>query len=194
MELLRPLVLVGMMGAGKSTVGIRLARALKVTFTDMDHAIEEATGFSISDIFASYGEPTFRELELKTAQYLLSKPPHIIASGGGAFAQPAIRELMNREAITLWLAAPIEVLLERVSRRDTRPLLQTGDKGEILESLMRAREPFYREAQLAIDSDTGPHEMVVQRILHTLKNLEPPVISGNIDALIASLEAKHGHE
>lgn len=191
MSLLRPVVLVGMMGAGKSTVGIRLARALRVPFTDMDHAIEEATGFSISDIFASYGEPTFRELEMKTAEYLLSKPPHIIASGGGAFAQPHIRELMNREAVTLWLAAPIDVLVERVSRRDTRPLLQTGDKGEILKDLMRKREPFYREAQLAVDSDTGPHETVVERILRTLQTHAPDTLSGNVDGLIASLEAKH---
>lgn len=192
MSLLRPVVLVGMMGAGKSTVGIRLARALRVPFTDMDHAIEEATGFSISDIFASYGEPTFRELEMKTAEYLLSKPPHIIASGGGAFAQDHIRELMNREAVTLWLAAPIDVLVERVSRRDTRPLLQTGDKGEILKDLMRKREPYYREAQLAVDSDTGPHETVVERILRTLQENTPDALSGNVEGLIASLEAKHG--
>jgi shikimate kinase len=168
MVLDRPIVLVGMMGAGKTTIGWRLAKRLGIGFCDMDRAIEEATGLSVSDIFASHGEAKFRELELMTAEFLLNQPPQVIATGGGAFAEASIRELMNSRALTVWLSAPVDVLLERVSRRDTRPLLRTGDKESILRNLMEKRAPYYAEAHLTVDSTSGAHELVVESILRAL--------------------------
>lgn len=167
--LAKPLVLVGLMGAGKSTIGRRLATHLGVPFVDADVEIVEAAGCSISDIFESYGEAIFRDLEQRVMLRLVTQGACVIATGGGAFIQPAIREAVAAHATSVWLKAELPVLLERVSRRDSRPLLKTGDKGEILQKLMEERYPIYAQADIAIDSNAGPHESVVEDILSALK-------------------------
>ena len=172
LKLAKPVVLVGLMGAGKSTIGRRLAQALGLTFTDADHEIVEAAGCSISDIFAIYGETIFRDLEQRVLLRLAGSEPCVIATGGGAFINPAIREAIKDKAISVWLKADLDVLVERTSRRDTRPLLKTGDKGAILKKLMEERYPIYAEADITIDSNAGAHEIVVERIVAALKSVE----------------------
>lgn len=168
-QLDKPVVLVGLMGAGKSTVGKRLAGALGVEFIDSDNEIAQAAGCSISDIFETYGESMFRDLEKRVLTRLLSNPPCIIATGGGAFVNPEIREQIKSRTLSIWLRAGLDVLVERVSRRDTRPLLKTGDKNEILKRLIDERYPVYEEADIVIDSSVGPHEAVVNDILKALE-------------------------
>jgi len=169
MKLSKPVVLVGLMGAGKSTVGRRLAASLGTTFVDSDQEIVEAAGCSISDIFEIYGEEIFRDLEQRIVSRLLSGKPCIIATGGGAYMQAPIREEIAAKGISIWLRAELDVLLERVSRRDTRPLLKTGDKGEIMKKLMEERYPIYAQADLTIDSNIGPHDAVVEDIVRALQ-------------------------
>lgn len=161
----RHLVLVGLMGAGKTTIGKRLAQSVNVEFVDADNEIAEAAGCSISDIFELYGENIFRDLEKRVMMRLLSSPPSIIATGGGAFINSTIREAVKQDGISVWLKADLEILLERVSRRDTRPLLRTGDKKVILSRLMDERYPVYEEADIVIDSSSGSHEDVVEHII-----------------------------
>lgn len=160
----RPVVLVGLMGAGKSTVGRRLARDIGLDFVDSDQEIAEAAGCSIADIFEIYGETIFRDLEKRVILRLVSGDPAVVATGGGAFMNAEIREAVKRQSISVWLKADLDVLVERVSRRDTRPLLQKGDKRATLERLMSERHPFYAEADITIESDEGAHEKVVSRI------------------------------
>lgn len=168
-KLHKPVVLVGLMGAGKSTIGRRLASALGVSFIDSDNEISEAAGCSISDIFEIYGEDIFRDLEQRILLRLVSGEPCVIATGGGAFIQPAIRQSIKEKALSVWLRAELDVLVERVSRRDTRPLLKTGDKGTILSKLMEDRYPIYAEADITIDSNIGPHDTVVDDIVRALQ-------------------------
>lgn len=168
LSLSRPVVLVGLMGAGKSTVGRRLASTLSLPFVDSDTEIAEAAGCSISDIFESYGEAIFRDLEKRVLLRLLSGEPCVIATGGGAFMNADIRAAIAERGISVWLKADLEVLVERVSRRDTRPLLRTGDKGEILSRLMGERYPVYAQADICIDSNAGLHEQVVEQIVEAL--------------------------
>lgn len=168
LHLTKPIVLVGLMGAGKSTIGRRLSATLGLPFIDSDNEIAEAAGCSISDIFESYGEAIFRDLEQRVMLRLMSSAPCIIATGGGAFINPEIRAAIKDKAVSIWLKADLEVLLERVSRRDTRPLLKTGDKGEILTRLMTERYPIYAEANIVIDSNAGLHEAVVDHIVAAL--------------------------
>lgn len=165
----KPIVLVGLMGAGKSTVGKRLANALGVDFVDSDNEIAEAAGCSISEIFETYGESMFRDLETRVLMRLLSSSPCVIATGGGAFINEEIRHEIKARTLSIWLRADLEVLVERVSRRDTRPLLKTGDKREILQRLMDERYPIYTQADITIDSNSGPHDTVVVDILQMLE-------------------------
>jgi shikimate kinase len=165
----KPLVLIGLMGAGKTTIGRRLASALSLNFVDSDHEIVEAAGCSIADIFEIYGEPIFRDLEQRVLLRLIGSQPCIIATGGGAFMNPAIRAAIKEKALSLWLKADLDILLERVSRRDTRPLLKTGDKGTILGKLMEERYPIYAEADIVIDSNAGLHETIVEKAIAALK-------------------------
>ncbi len=169
-KLTKPLVLVGLMGAGKTTIGRRLSTALGLNFIDSDHEIVEAAGCSISDIFEMYGEEIFRDLEKRVLLRLVSNEPCVIATGGGAFIQPAIRELIQQKATSIWLRAELPILIERVSRRDTRPLLKTGDKGDILGKLMEERYPIYATADITIDSNAGSHESVVDDIINALQS------------------------
>jgi shikimate kinase len=164
----RSIVLVGLMGAGKSTVGRRLAAALSLPFHDADNEIERAAGCSIADFFERYGEPAFREGERRVIARLLEGPRHVLATGGGAFMDPATRDVIGRLGISIWLRAELDLLMARVSRRQTRPLLKTADPRGTMERLMRERYPVYAHADITIESSGGPHDTVVQAILEKL--------------------------
>ena len=154
------------MGAGKTSIGRRLAKALGAHFADADEEIVAAAGLSIPDIFALYGEPRFRELERRVIARLLDGDPMVLALGGGAFVDPQTRARVAARAVSVWLRADLETLLARTSRkRGTRPLLERGDPREILAGLMRDRYPIYGEADHTVDSHVEPHESVVERIL-----------------------------
>jgi shikimate kinase len=161
----RPIVLVGLMGAGKSTVGRRLARRLGLTFVDSDTEIEEATGTTTSDLFARYGENACRDGERRLVARLIDGTVRVIATGGGAFVDPRTRQLLNERAITVWLDAPVEVLAERTGRRDSRPLLRGGNRSATLARLSEQREPMYAEAHIHIRSGDGAHSHVVEAII-----------------------------
>jgi shikimate kinase len=190
-QLNKSIVLVGLMGAGKSTVGRRLAKALHTDFFDSDTEIEQAAGMPISEIFSVYGEPAFRDLEIKTIRNLIGPPVKVIATGGGAFIQPAIRELLLGQSLTIWLKADLDVLLERVSRRSHRPLLEQGDKRNILQNLMEVRYPLYAEATLTVDSNDDSHEAVLEKILDAIKSYlaHPSGVTGNA----SHADASHAH-
>lgn len=167
----RAIVLVGLMGAGKSTVGRRLAGELGLPFHDADQEIEKAAGCSISDFFERFGEPAFREGERRVIARLLAGPRHVLATGGGAFMDPATRDIIRRLGISVWLKADIDLLMARVLKRPTRPLLKTADPRATMERLMKERYPVYAEADITIESSGGPHETVVQRIVAELNAL-----------------------
>jgi shikimate kinase len=167
----RTVALVGMMGAGKSSVGKRLAARLNLPFRDADEEIEKAAGCTIAEIFDRYGEPAFRDGERRVIARLLSEPPQILATGGGAFIDAETRAEIKRKAVSIWIKAPLDVLVERVGRRETRPLLKNGDPQEIIERLSKQRDPIYAEADIAIDSAAGPHAVAVERIVEALKEL-----------------------
>lgn len=164
----RPVVLVGMMGVGKSTVGRKLAALLRLPFCDADDAIEEAAQMSVSEIFDRFGEPYFRDGERRVIARLLAGGPAVIATGGGAFAQDETRRLILDGGIAVWLDSDVDTLLERVGRRNTRPLLKNGDPREIVGRLKREREPFYAKAPIHVCSKTGPHGDTVNRIVQAL--------------------------
>ncbi|MCH2547869.1 MAG: shikimate kinase [Alphaproteobacteria bacterium] len=165
----KPIVLVGLMGAGKSSIGKRLAKAIKVPFRDSEYEITQAAACSITDIFEIYGESMFRDLERRVMTRLLTEEkPAVIATGGGAFIQPKIREAVKQNAVSIWLDADVDVLYERVSRKRSRPLLEKGDKRQILQDLLTERTPYYAEATITISSDMGAHENVVSKALEAL--------------------------
>lgn len=164
----QPIVLVGLMGVGKSTVGRRLANRLKLPFVDADHEIEHAAGMTITDIFARYGEPYFRDGERRVIARLIDGRPKVIATGGGAFINDDTRALILSDALSIWLDAPVEVLVERVRRRDTRPLLRGRDAGAVLRDLAAKRNPFYGLAHLRVTSADAPHEHTVRAILEAI--------------------------
>jgi len=158
------IVLVGLMGAGKTTVGRRLADALQMPFKDADQEIEEAAGLTVSEIFEKYGEEHFRDGERKVIERLIEGEPCVLATGGGAFMNDETRALIKAKAVSVWLKAELELLLERVMRRDTRPLLKTGDPRDVLGRLMAERYPVYSEADVVVESGEGPHGRVVAAI------------------------------
>jgi len=166
----RPIVLVGLMGAGKSTVGRRLAKRLGIPFVDSDVEIEEAAGSSTSELFERYGERDFRDGERRLVARLVDGTVRVIATGGGAFIDPTTRELLNDRAITVWLDAPVDVLAERTGRRNTRPLLRKGNPTATLARLSEERQQMYEEAQIHIRSGHGAHGDVVEAIVAALRD------------------------
>jgi shikimate kinase len=165
----RPVVLVGLMGVGKSTVGRRLARRLGLPFVDSDSAIEDAAGYSAAEIFERYGEQDFRDGERRLVARLIDGQVRVIATGGGVYVDPRTRRLLNDRAITVWLDAPVDILAERTSRRDTRAQLRHGDPRQILERLFKERRPSYAEAHIHVKSGEGAHKEVVDAIVEALE-------------------------
>ena len=163
----RPVVLVGLMGVGKSSIGRKLATLLHMPFVDADEEIENAAQMSISEIFAQFGEPYFRDGERRVIARLIDGPGtrKVIATGGGAFVNPETRALILEKAIAIWLDSDIDVLVERVGRKDTRPLLKNGDPREILTRLKAEREPAYAQAPIRVMSSSGPQGRTVARVL-----------------------------
>ncbi|RME65441.1 MAG: shikimate kinase, partial [Alphaproteobacteria bacterium] len=170
----RSLVLVGLMGSGKSSIGRRLAERLGLPFVDSDGEIEQAAGCSISEIFERYGEAAFRDGERRVIERLLGDTPKVVATGGGAFMDPATRALIKARAVSIWLKADIDVLAERTSRRDHRPLLKGKDATAVLTELAAQRHPVYAQADITVASGRGPHEKVVEDILAALAAHRPP--------------------
>jgi shikimate kinase len=176
----RPLVLVGMMGAGKTTVGRRLANRLGRRFIDSDEEVEKAAGMSIEDIFKLRGEDDFRAGEVKVIARLLKEGEIVLGTGGGAFVNPETRALVKSAAVSVWIKADFEVLFQRVSRRTNRPLLKTGNPRETLRALMDHRYPIYAEADLTVVSRDVPQDQVANEVIEA-------IIAGIVPA-----EAAHG--
>ena len=164
----RPVVLVGVMGVGKPSVGRKLAQLLNLPFTDADDEIEMAAQMTITEIFEQFGEDGFRDGERRVIARLLETGPCVLATGGGAFVQDSTRRLILEKGIAIWLDSDVETLVERVGRKHTRPLLRDGDPAEILARLKQQREPAYAQAPLHVQSHTGPHAETVNRILKEL--------------------------
>ena len=169
---MRPIVLVGLMGVGKSTIGRRLAKKIGWHFVDSDEEIELAAGCSVADIFSMHGEAIFRDLEKRVIARLVSDTPLVLATGGGAWMQEPVRDIIKQKATSVWLRADLDVLMDRVSKRNHRPLLEKGDKRSIMRTLMDERYPVYASADLVVDSNHGPHERVVDMVLQALESSE----------------------
>ena len=167
----RSIVLVGLMGSGKSAIGRRLAPRIGMDFVDADSEIEDAAGLSVNDIFEVHGEQAFRDGERRVIARLLSEPPHVLATGGGAFIDPETRKRIKECAFSIWLRADFDVLLRRVSRRDNRPLLKVENKEAVLRHLIEERYPIYEEADIIVQSQDGPHEETVKNVIAALERL-----------------------
>jgi shikimate kinase len=166
---IRSIVLVGMMGVGKSSIGRRLATRLGVPFVDADAEIEKAAGMSIADIFARHGEAYFRSGEARVIARLLDSGPQVLASGGGAVMNADTRAAIKAKGVSIWLKAEIDVLLRRVAKRKAeRPMLHTDDPSETLRQLLIAREPVYAQADLTVQSHEGPHDAIVTEMMQAL--------------------------
>ena len=176
MALAKTVALVGMMGAGKTSIGKRLAARLDVPFADADHEIEAAAGMTVAEIFAKYGEAEFRRLERSVIVRLLSDAPHVLATGGGAYIDQTTRAAMKSTAFTIWLKAPIDILLGRVRKRQasdkggdpTRPLLANDDMRGTLERLLAQRESVYAEADMVLESGDEPHAVLLDKVVAAL--------------------------
>ena len=164
----RSIVLVGIMGAGKSTVGRRLAARLELPFKDADAEIEAAAGMSVAEIFGTHGEPYFREGERRVIGRLLQEGPTVLATGGGAFMNPETRAWIGQAGISVWLKAELDVLMRRVRKRSNRPLLKNPDPEGSMRQLMAARQPVYALADLTVESRDIPHDRVVDDIVQAL--------------------------
>ena len=164
----RSIVLVGLMGSGKSTIGRRLAQRLGMAFADADDEIERAAGMTISDIFAKFGEAHFRDGERRVIARMLAGKPRVLATGGGAFINEETRALILRDSLCIWLDADIPTLVERTARRNHRPLLKGRDAGQVLRELAAVRNPIYAEAHLRVSSAASPHDHTVRAILEEL--------------------------
>ena len=165
----RSVVLVGLMGAGKTSIGKRLAARMQLPFRDADREIEDAAGKSITEIFADHGESYFREGERKVIERLLNDGPQVLATGGGAFIDDKTRTSIAETGISVWLNADLEVLMERVSRRSHRPLLHTDDPAAVMRRLIDERYPVYRQADVVVKSRAVPHEVIVDEIIEALR-------------------------
>lgn len=164
----RTITLVGLMGVGKSSVGRRLAHALELPFKDADHEIEAAAGRTIPEIFADMGEPAFREGERRVITRLLDDPPHVLATGGGAFMNDETRRLIKERSISVWLKADLDILARRVARKDNRPLVAGKDPLEVLTELAAVRYPVYGEADLTVETGDTAHHVAVDQVIRAL--------------------------
>ena len=164
----RSIVLIGLMGAGKTAVGRRLANRLDLPFIDADTEIEVAAGASISEIFAEHGEAYFRQGERKVIARLLENGPQVLATGGGAYMNPDTRANIKALGLSVWLKANIKVLMKRVGRRDSRPLLVAGDPEKVMKKLMEERYPIYAEADVTVESRDVPHDVIVGAVIDAL--------------------------
>lgn len=169
LHLSRTVALVGLMGAGKTAIGKRLAARLGLPFVDADDEIERAAGCTVSEFFERYGETEFRAGERRVIARLLEGPPHILSTGGGAYMDPDTRALLKAQAITVWLRAELDVLFDRVKKRAHRPLLRAGDPRDILARLMAQRYPIYAEADLVVDSTAQPTETTTDQVIEALR-------------------------
>ncbi|MBA4747405.1 MAG: shikimate kinase [Sphingopyxis sp.] len=169
----RTIVLVGLMGAGKSTVGRRLAVRLGMNFIDADEEIERAAGMSVAEMFKKFGEAAFRDGERRVIARIIAGPPCVLATGGGAFVNAETRALILAEALAIWLDADVDTLAARVARRSTRPLLVGKDPRVVLTDLAAIRNPLYAEAPLRVPSASAPHEVTVDAIMKALETCQP---------------------
>ena len=169
LKLSKPIVLVGLMGAGKTCIGTRLAAKLGLPFVDADTEIERAAGCSVPDIFELYGESEFRKGERRVIARLLKDPVHVLATGGGAFMDNATRKEVRNRAISVWLRADLNLLVSRTGRRASRPLLENGNRRDILKRLIDERHPIYANADLVIDSARESPDLTVDRLINALK-------------------------
>ena len=165
----RTIALVGLPGVGKTSIGRRLAAILNLPFRDADEEIERAAGRTISEIFAERGESAFREGERRVIARLLDEPPHILATGGGAFMNPETRRLIAEKAVSVWIRADLDVLARRVSRKSNRPLLRGDNPRAILQKLAELREPTFAEADITVDTADLPHAATVSAIVEALE-------------------------
>jgi shikimate kinase len=179
----RSIVLVGLMGAGKTKIGRRLAVRLNLPFFDSDEEIEAAAGETIEEIFANRGEAVFRDGERRVIARLLQGPVQVLSTGGGAFMDPATRRIIAARGVSIWLRAGLDVLFARVSRRSNRPLLKTPDPRAVLAELIERRYPIYAEADVTVDSGEGPADTTASRAIAALAHCErtflPAVEGGN---------------
>jgi shikimate kinase len=164
----KTIALVGLSGVGKSSIGRRLAAQLGMPFRDADAEVEAAAGRPIAEIFEQYGEAAFRDGERRVIARLLAEPPHVLATGGGAFMQPETRALIKAHTLSIWLKADIEVLARRVSRKENRPLLAGRDPIDVLTAQAESRYPVYAEADIAVETGDTPHQVAVEAILKAL--------------------------
>ena len=169
----RNLVLVGLMGAGKSAIGRLVASALNIPFVDSDHEIERVSRMTISELFTAYGEDEFRALETRVIKRLLRSGPKVVSTGGGAFINDRSRKAIKKGGLSLWLNAELDILWERVNKRDTRPLLKTEDPKKTLENLMLLRYPIYAEADLMVMSRDVKKELMVDEVLAAVASTRP---------------------
>ncbi|PZU19648.1 MAG: shikimate kinase [Shinella sp.] len=167
----RNLVFVGLMGAGKSAIGRMVAQDLGLSFVDSDHEIERVSRMTITELFAAYGEAEFRALETRVIERLLQAGPRVVSTGGGAFINPNTRQRIKESGVSVWLKADLDVLWNRVSRREGRPLLKTADPKGTLRALMDDRYPIYAEADLTVISRDVRKEMIVKDVLATIAGL-----------------------
>ncbi len=173
----RPIVLIGMMGAGKTTIGRRLANRLGLEFIDSDNEIEMAAGMSIIDFFAKHGEEEFRKGEAKVIKRILKQNNIVLGTGGGAFLNEQTRNLIKKRAVSIWIKADFDLLFARISKRATRPLLQTKNPKKTLRELIKQRYPIYEKADISVISRDVPHEEVVSELIaSSIKKLKEPKI------------------
>ncbi len=164
----KTIALVGLMGVGKSTIGRRLAVVLGLPFKDADAEIEVAAGRTVSEIFAQFGEPAFREGERRVIARLLDDPPHVLATGGGAFNDPETRRLIKEKAISIWLKAEPEILARRIGRRDHRPLVAGRNPLDVLRDHAKARYPAFETADIIVETADAPHHVTLDAVLKAL--------------------------
>ena len=177
----RSLVLVGLMGAGKSTIGKRVAQMLGIPFIDADTEIEAVSRMTIPELFERYGEPEFRDLERRVIRRILRSGPKVLATGGGAFMNEQTRKAITRAGVSVWLKADLDVLMERVSRKGNRPLLKTADPRATMQGLMDVRYPVYAEAQVTIHSRDEKKEVMASEVVDALASMLPKTETVNAD-------------